>query len=57
MIDPTVFQIIISMETTTDLAAKYGMTYREVQAIRRDPKYKGYWHLRSKLNQKVRNFN
>lgn len=50
MMDEKVFKIVTSTETTTALAARYGMTYKQVHCLRHNNKYKHLWHLRRAIH-------
>ena len=42
----TIFAIVTSRETTTNLSAKHGVPYKKVASLRRSKKYQNWWHLR-----------
>jgi hypothetical protein len=50
MMTTEVFMIVTSRETTTALAERYGMTYRQVQRLRNSKKYQHLWHLRKEIH-------
>ena len=42
----TIFAIVTSTKTTTELSEIYGVPYKKVASLRRSKKYKVWWHHR-----------